>query len=250
MSQTLGSLIAIGTHASGVKSVPEGLSFEQLVNEAGRFMTNLRAWSYLRAPDAFLSIVANQEYIDLPQGYGRLLAVDAVQTTNGYARWVSPETMNAARARPTTANALLQFVSIGWSAPGTTAPVSQRLQVYPAQTAAVANAFRIQYLATWTELAGGNDFAAIPVDGCMDTLLRQCVIAFFNGYLKEAEETLDDRLAAIVNGATLRQAAVYDGMRQSQMGPVLGGAALEGYARIYDHRFDEYGAHSNATLYA
>ena len=87
MSQTLGSLIAIGCHSSGVFSPPASLSFEGLVNEAGRWMTGLRAWSYLRAPDAFLSVVANQDFIDLPQGYGRLLAVDAVDTIAGMSRW-------------------------------------------------------------------------------------------------------------------------------------------------------------------
>lgn len=241
MTQTLASLIAIGTHASGIHSVPAGITFEGLVHEAGTWMTGLRAWSYLRAPDAFLSVVANQDYIDLPDSYGRLLAVDAVDSIAGMARWIAPETMNAMRARPTTAGALLQYVSIGWSAPSTTAPVTQRLLVYPEQTAAVPNAFRVQYLAGWKRLEGDNDFASIPADGSMDTLLRLSVAAFFSGYLKEAEATLDERLAALLAGPALHQAAIYDGLRQSNMGPVLGGAAMEGYCRIYDHTFTEFG---------
>ena len=80
--------------------------------------------------------------------------------------------------------------------------------------------------------------------------LRANVVVFIDGLRVRDRVTLDDRLAEIVNGATLRQAATYDGMRQSNMGPTLGGAALEGYCRIYDHRFDEYGAHSTGTLYA
>jgi len=81
-------LYALGLESNQDSQLDE-LKAERIVNDALEFVADLHAWSWLETGQQSLDIVADQDYVELPEDYGAMIGVEHV---DGYSRTMIPTT--------------------------------------------------------------------------------------------------------------------------------------------------------------
>lgn len=180
MARTLADYLDIAEHAAGGQ-LDAAVLLPDLVNDAGRYLTEMHEWDYLERPVATLSTVQDQAYLTLPADFGKLIDIG---NTADY-DWNSVKLVPAdifQRIKATDIEDNLQtWLCLEW--PTQTAVTanagSPRLAIYPTPSASVADRYWVRYRAGWTTLSANTSVPNIPA--AIEPLFVQVLRAMVRG---------------------------------------------------------------------
>ena len=220
-------------HALG-GNVSTQLSEAGIVNEAGRYMF-MSPWKFRERPPITVQFVANQDYAELPEDFGEMIAANM---TDGLGKSFTFTTyQDLVQRRSTSTGATNHYwVAITHPAPeGDSIGVPPaRLELYPQPTA--DDQLTVAYRAKWTTLAADDSVARIP--DYAESALISVVRAFALGY---EEEAMEQRLAEIETGPIWIRLKEKDGLIQPDYGPLRNSAlsmSRSGYQLPWDSTAD------------
>lgn len=215
-------------------NVPSGVSKLRLVNEAGSHLVQMHRWWFLERPPATIALVDGQVEYTLASDYGEWVASEATNSLVNSLSLVSPqhlinlETNQIEVTQWGYYGAIFYKQTVAGRAP---VPV---LRVWPTPSTDQADSFTYVYRAKWVDMdEDSNQYAQIPPFA--ETLYLQILGAFAQGYVKENEGSLDERLELIRRGPVFRSAVITDGQQQHTLGPLVNGAIQNlgsGYSRV------------------
>lgn len=208
----------------GWGSVPAEVPMQDVANEAGEWITSLRAWNFLRRPPLGFDTVALQEYVDLPVNWSAIISGQQGSFTGVGIEIVDIEVLSRMRGGVLTP----QGSSSLWGAlvmadvPAAGPVPRYRLELYPTPASPQTKAFYLVYRAGWRELTTPADHVALP-----QWLLRayfEAVVAHLRAYTKH-DIVLADALAP----TTRYIESLYgrDANDQDDLGPIEGTAEDE-----------------------
>ncbi|HYF01341.1 MAG TPA: hypothetical protein VEJ18_20630 [Planctomycetota bacterium] len=200
-----------------------GATANDLVNDAGTWLSSANGWGYLARQTTLANLVQNQEYVALPADFLELIAA---HMTSGYLAEVEQVPfeyivfLRNSNIKP--------FATPGWCAPVWTtgalvAASLARLELHPAPSTNVTNGIRIQYRAGWTPLTDDAHIANIPE--FMVPLFKETCALWALSHQERDVEAQADRIAALKAGPTWEAAVRTDGQKQATLGIMRGGAA-------------------------
>lgn len=201
-------------HALGGPLV--GISNRRVLDEAGRKLYAMNDWNFLKRASTTISLVSDQSYVELPDDFGEILAINY---ENGTATTVVQTTITQiAKYRsvlaPIAGHNL--FVAVTYVADGSGVPIA-RLEVYP--TPGSASDLDLFYRAGWVDLAS-SDQTFVPIPPWMEALYIQVVRATAWGY---QTDDMGARMAMVMNGPDWASAVRYDRATQWEHGPLTNG---------------------------
>lgn len=232
---TVATALAHITNTLGDGELPAEVSGLALLNSAGRQMESMRDWNYLRSNTASLSLVADQDYVDLPTG---TKAIRAIETPNSLTSGISLVSLaDVLQRRTANAGSSLFYLASLVFVSDTNGIPRPKLALWPTPTAS-GDGFRVFYDREWTDLDSDEGF--IPVPPYMENLYIQVVRAFSRGWIEEDEGALDQRLALIQGGPVYAAARYADEAIQTTFGVASGGVGDVG--RGYGRSWTTYSA--------
>lgn len=187
------------------------------VNEAGRLLVSAREWKFLERPSTTVNYTSGVSYVALPSDCRKVISV---RPKRGYFTDVRMTTFEAIDRMRSIVNTSVGITYLAVSHPTQTSasasPGAPRLEIYPTPSSSITDALTVRYAAGWTELSSDTDVANIPVwaEGLLVLLCR----AIAKGY---EEESLNERVAAVLAGPVFSAVVDQDGMIQQDYG-VLG----------------------------
>ena len=254
MTLLAGEALDIVRHALGgeVHSAITGL---RVLNETGRWLYSARPWVFLRGAMESLSFTSGQDYIDLPEDFGAIVAVDRADGFHSSLSMVTPETLLELRTTTPVAAAFKFWgcvtwdhadiegsasVSGGYTVTPTTAAEARakkrptpRLEVYPQPSATNTGALLLMYTRGWRQVLEDTDTIFVP-EWLEGVYLRAARI-WAQGYDKVSGYDKDGELESLVRGAEWRAAVTHDSNIQTDLGTIEGGAAQRrGWYRHFD----------------
>jgi hypothetical protein len=206
------------------KTLPSGVSFLSILNEAGRWLTSCHNWKWRERVPVTLDLAATQSYVILPDDFGEIQG-RGVFGTNGlvtFFRLVDMTTLQEFRTMGVLDRSWSYIGCIAYpSAPVGGPPPRPRLEIWPAPDADMDDALTLIYRAGWVDRTANTDHFDLP--SFMESLLVEAVTEFFLGNVEWAQEKLSDRLAALMGGGLFQTAMLADGRIQSRYGAMRGG---------------------------
>ncbi len=202
---------------------PSQIEPVEIANEAGHWLYALEDWNCLARPDADLSLVVDQSWIDLPADFGAIVS-DRVRTSTGFGHSLRLGTQEEVRdARDTNLGSALAYVGcIVHTGPGLTGPRSTaRLEIGPVPSASATSVFKLSYKAGWVEVGDGSDHILVP--SWMQSVYVEAATAFVAGREAEDAGSLADRLDRLTTSALMIALRSRDGAIQTSFGPMRGG---------------------------
>lgn len=213
MALTLSNLTDHVTHALG-GSVASQLNATQIVNEAGRFLTNCRPWRWRDRAPATVQFTNSQAYALLPTDFGELVSYAPISTLGSQVLITPQDDLIFKRSLSGTAPAGVYYFSI--TSPGqanvTSLPGAKRMELWPTPTGLSPNpkdAVQIAYRSLWVELSGNTDEANVPLT--FDTLLLACVRSFALGYDEDYAGAVPDRIEKLLQSQLFTMMVEMDG---------------------------------------
>lgn len=223
---TVADYLARMKQAIGNADPSTGFTLLQVLNESVRALFDYTDWEWRKRPPAFCSLVANQQYVDLPSDFGSngiLQTVHSIWSPTTYVNKVSLADIARYRGQPVQ-NHLNYFLALATPSQvsSTVRLTVPRLEIWPTPAADIPNAFRITYKAGAIELSSNTDVPNIPAGyEQMLTHLARARIQFYEygptSPEAAAELSLADREFANLSAA--------DGNQEEDAGPIRGGAA-------------------------
>lgn len=206
----------------------------EVVNDAGRYLFAMHPWNLTIAPPVTLNFHADRDYAELPRDYGTAIEIVTTSGLTSSFSFTTPQSLVRMRSQSVTHAFQHYFGAVTFPAKGQPdGPVPPpRLELWPTPVSASSAVLTICYRRAWAELVDDTD---VPdMDEAFNPLLRMLVRAFALGY---DEDSLDERLTAIESNIMLKRLKEYDGMRQSDLGTLAGGALRSfGYDQVSDWR--------------
>ena len=194
------------------------ISSATLVNRAGRALFRMHQWNFREQSSKSIPLVTGQDHVILPADFGTMVAIHMTDNLNGTVRLVTPREMGMHRATSVIASS-----SHYWACVVSGGPMNQRwrLELYPTPTS--EDTLQVWYRNKWLTLENDDDVANCP-DFVVD-LLIELIAAYAIGYQERGKHlSLSAVLKEIRAGEIFRAASVEDGMTQTELGPIVGGA--------------------------
>lgn len=200
---------------------PADVDVVQVVNEVGDWLTNLHTWNYLQRPVVELDIVADQEFIALPDDFAAIL--DVLPSRSG-ARTISmQDSIAVARARAGFApGGTLLIGALASEDPDGTGAAEWRIDIGPIPIASEDGALQLVYRAGWVPVTATTSKVSLP--GFMHMPLLRAVAIYMKGWEHDAQGSLEDRLDRFVQSSVIQSAIDRDDQVQTQLGPMMGTA--------------------------
>ncbi len=190
-----------------------------LCNQAGDYLVNAHPWGWLVRKPATLRITADQTRIALPDDFGRAIGEPKpVESTSFMFRWGTADKVAAERAYGSP-SVFTGYIS--WSQ-GVTGNLTPYIELSYAPTVSESSTFMLAYYARWQDVTTDTETLQIP--SFMEPLYLQTVLAFAQGYDEHDVGSLDERLAALMQGPLMLTAKRRDGSMQPSIGMMQGGA--------------------------
>jgi hypothetical protein len=192
----------------------------QLVNMAGRHLCRMTAWRWLEGESVLLDVVADQEWIALPENFSRAISLQTVDG-NAAINWITRAELDNHRQSITQATdtGLMSAVVVTVAGSGETPPTA-RLEIHPPRASSATGFLRLTYKAKWADLTGDSNYVPIP-DWCED-LYVLILQAYARGFMREEQGTVDIRLSALKSGTIFRDAIREDRTKQTEWGRIKG----------------------------
>lgn len=206
-----------------------------LANATGHWIVNAHPWRWLRAKDATLDLVADQNYVLLPSDCRTLTDV---QPTDGRTRFFQLVTEKELLAYETegTSSTLNSYGAVVHREVDDGAP-QLALRLWPTPAEASSAFYSITYQRDWKVLDGDQDIIDIPewMEPLFVLALREMAVA-----LEEEDGSgapAYARLDAFTRSVFWVQTCSRDGGSSKSLGS-LGGGAASAPALTWDSRFD------------
>lgn len=213
-------------HAIGNSDPSTGFSLLEILNEAVRYLFEYHNWNWRLRPPALLDLVASQEYVSLPTGFGsagELLTVHSIWAPVTFVHKVGLDDIARMRGMPIQ-NHLNFYVAVASPDQVTTGlrPPGPRLEIWPTPAASVTSAFRITYRAGPATLSTSGQVPNIPQE--YEAALT--LIARAKTMLYEISAASPDALAELALAKDeLARLMEADGSLEPDAGRMTGGAA-------------------------
>ena len=180
---TVSDYIGLIGHAIGKTpdTVDSRHDLYQTLNRAGRAITNCHAWSW-RTGKAILPCVNGQDYLDLPEDYGRFLTA-TVPTSGSFPllQVVSLEEIYRRRSMTmfVSTTGILYAAFDYWERPTTrdTAP-TPRAQLWPTPNADGVPTVTLSYERAWVDVSAADVSEAPPIPPAFEQALVDAARAF------------------------------------------------------------------------
>jgi hypothetical protein len=209
-------------------NAPPELPTLDLVNFAGRHMCSMHAWRWLEGAEVPLATVASQNYIVLPADFSRPIALESY-SINRSVCWVTREEMTQLRTSTATSSDSGMFnVCVAARAGSGSALPYYVLELFPTPASTNATAYRLVYKSQWTDLTSDTDY--VPILPWLQNLFTLILQAHAQGYVREQQGSLEDRMAALGVGTLLRNAIREDKTKQTNHGQIKG--AIPSYSGL------------------
>jgi hypothetical protein len=221
------------TITASLKYMPDHLTAQEIANEAGELMVNMRAWNWLKAATTTLTLTADQAYVDLPSDFARIIYLEM---SSSRTQSIYPATYREIVELRTAAIGQPQdYVYTVAANQGVGAP-TYRLELFPTPASTAANALTLAYSAGWTEISTDTTALSMPV--WIEGLYKQIVRAIVRGLSREdnAEAAgdfsgMERRLELIEQGPQMRYAKRRDTELMPNRGTLRNGiASMDGHA--------------------
>lgn len=200
----------------------------EVIDQAGEYLLNMAQWGWTYAPPVTLSLVADQEYIELPADFGEARSLTSANTADTiYFQWVDAGRLAAMRGSAFTSEYGAYFGTVMY--PSVSGVPKPRLELYPTPSTSEADVFTLTYRKGWVTPSG--DRGVFPIPKFMHTLFIQIVRAFARGYEEEDQASLQERLAEIEASTVFANALKRDGQVQPNLGPLPARMNSGGYPR-------------------
>lgn len=203
---------------------PQAIEPVEIANEAGEWLYSIEEWNALARAPADLSLVALQEWIDLPADFGRIVS-DKITTQTGFGHTLRLGTMDEvrdARSVQPGGNSLCYVGCIAHTGPILAGPRSAaRLQIGPIPSQSATDVFLLSYKAGWVEVTNGSDHILVP--SWMESVYVAAATAFVGGREQEEQGTVEDRLDRLVASSLMLALRNRDLSIQTSFGPIRGG---------------------------
>jgi hypothetical protein len=212
--------IAHAEHELG-KKFPKEITPMHVVNMAGSALVNMRAWGWLVRPTAALDLIAGSDSIALPDDFGSLLALYAMDETVSHARWCAMSELAWRRSAQTQYDdALIRYIALSYDSntgEHLSAPVA-RFEVFSTPNASVTGALRLLYRAGWVPCSDSSD--ELPIHPSCDLLFIELIRAVAQGLVASNRGGVSRRMDEIKKGFSFTDAAGAD-LRTTQSTPVF-----------------------------
>jgi len=189
----------------------------EVVNDAGRYLVNMHAWTWRHRPSATLDFVADQAYVQCPADFGEMTAFESA-TTSQNVRLASINQILLYRSG-TAGTSFNTYAALVWPSQTTSKvpPGRPRFELWPTPASSTAGAINLSYRATWAELDDGDDVANIPLE--YTQLLIRMVRAHAVYLISNDDGAID-----MVDQSTMAQRLKdRDGRTQGNLGPITYG---------------------------
>lgn len=180
MARTFADYQDIAEHAAGGQ-IDASIDLAAMVNDAGRYLISLHPWAFLERPVAQLDVVADQDYVELPADFDKLIDVgDTDDYITNTTHLVPADRLERIRLNSIGGDHET-YLALVWPTQASTAasPDRPRLAIYPTPVADVTGRFWLNYYAGWIKLTNPGDVANIPAG--IEHLLVELVRAFARG---------------------------------------------------------------------
>lgn len=209
-------------HALGQTALPPETSAKEIVDRAGRWLASY-PWSWLERHGTVATVIG-QEWVSLAPLTG-LRKVVSAQYVSGTTSWLVGADMGKiiewrsyASGPPPNPSHYAVIDSLSTAGVFTT-----RLELWP--TPSAVNTIRLQYIVGFQLPLDGVDTSRIAVPEDWEMLFLEAVIAVAMGYEERDVAGPDQRLDQLRQSHLFQTLMRQDGMKQSNFGPVRGGAA-------------------------
>jgi len=197
-----------------------------LMNRAGRVMTGMRNWFYLRRM-ATLDLIAGSDEVLLPADFHKIEAQKATESIIGAVSLVGDVELLKLRESTVSGSGFTYKGAVfAKDNPGVNGGIkSWVLKLDRTVSTTMNDAFSIVYRSGWQEITSDAD--EVDIFEFMDELYLQVLRAYVADYQQEnvnakGFRTLDERLAQIKAGVVFA-AAARDDQPQAQFGEIEGG---------------------------
>jgi len=197
---------------------PTGDAAKQVLNAAGEMLVQLHEWRWLER-ESTMDVVADQDYASLPSDFRASLRIDQSSSFSGL-RQGTPELLNALKSYGFDGDFYYTGAITYKVISSVVTPV---LRLDPTPGASISGEFNILYRAGWTEVADDRD--TILIVPWVKNLYRELVVAYARGYDEDdavraapAGQLIEEHLAVIKRGITLRMAINRDALVNPSMG--------------------------------
>lgn len=211
----------------GDPSVP----IQVLVNRAGQYLTDMHTWSWLVRPNgAKLSLIAGNEYVKLPDDFGRIYSQPKPTTVSSVVSLELVSMEEYLRYRQDYMDGGPRYMAVMVYANNEDGVPSPKLQVWPVPQTSAQDAFRVAYIAKWVEVCSDTEVVQIP--SWLDYFFLEVLFAFAQSYDEHDTALLSERLALLQQSAEFMNLKRRDGGVQPYVGRLRGGAMEQEY--IYE----------------
>lgn len=227
--KTIGDYILLMKHALG-KTPATGHDLYSTLNEAGRELFTMHEWTWCHQGPYELSAVSGNDYIELPDDFGTLVALYQPSSTVNAIQTVTLQELTMLRQSSIGTGSYAYSIAFASSVPPANAGQKQkkRALIYPEPTTNGTPAITIIYRRAWVDVteANANDYPGIDRDaeGLFSMLAQE------RAYLMENKRPLFEPGVIDREFARVKTA---DGSKQWNYGPLRGGANDRMVAGVY-----------------
>ena len=201
---------------------------KRAVEEALVEIENMPKWRWLQPPSVMLTLVAQQDYVDLPADFRDLIEINATEGLQGRFFMVDIGEINQLRTYQQNDSATTYRGAIEWADstdPDGGAPIP-RIAIYPMPTDTKTDWLTLSYRKKIAVPATDSIF--IPMPDFMDPLFFQVIDAVTKGWAfddlaspkSNPGRTRTQRMTEILLGPTYLNARRRDGSAQPTFGPM------------------------------
>jgi hypothetical protein len=226
-------------HAIGGK-LPKEVSPQDVANEAGRTLVGMRGWHYLGSTVAPVSIVAGQDYMELPGDFAALEDVRSTGDLYNRVRISTGQELNEAAilgANGIHFVAVVTYEQVDIDATDTTAADKRGaipiLRLSPTPDANVLDTLQLVYTRTWTELSDDNQAVTIP--HYMEALYLEVCGSYARAVQNPEDALVGESLARVMNGLLYLSAAKTDASMSPTLGVMRNGIGTNSEVNYYDN---------------
>lgn len=135
----------------------------RMVNQAGRLMCQMHRWRWLVGGRATLATVADQDYIELPSDFRRLLGYWTVRGLQSGIRLTTASHLLGMRASEIIVTSAYHWGTIVHGVPSTGGPPRHQIEVWPTPVSGNAAFMNVYYARQWGDITGDSrELLSIP----------------------------------------------------------------------------------------
>lgn len=198
-----------------------------LVNRAGAYLCDMHSWTWLVRPGAKLNLVSGNEYVKLPDDFGRMYAQPKPTTVSTVVSMELTSMEEYLRYRQDYMDGGPHYMGVVVYVKDQDGVFGPKIQIWPIPLDTTQDAFRMAYLARWVDLT--SDTEVLPIPSWLEGFFLEVLFAYAQGYDEHDNGVLSERLALLHASPEFATLKRRDGGVQPFIGRMRGGAMEQEY---------------------